>query len=93
MWYCSDGSLHWRTDRPSAEARITNVTENDNLEKFKRMFSEAGFDVRISGKEVQFNIKQTKKLLNWMGNPPDGMEYKWKYQDRKQYDEEKKKVK
>jgi hypothetical protein len=85
MWYCSDGSLHWRPNREKAEARITNVTENDNLEKFKIMFQKAGFDVRVSGKEIQFNIEQTSKLLEWMGEPPDGMEYKWKYKDKSEY--------
>jgi hypothetical protein len=93
MWYCSDGSLHWRSDRGKAEARITNVTENDDLEKFKKMFSEAGFDVRVGGKEIQFNIKQTKRLFDWMGEPPNGMEYKWEYENRDGYDEEKQKVK
>lgn len=93
MWYCSDGSLHWRSDAKKAEARITNVTENDNLKKFKKMFSEAGFDVRVGGKEIQFNTKQTERLLNWMGEPPSGMDYKWMYQDRESYEKKKEEVK
>lgn len=90
MWYCSDGSLHWRDERNKAEARITNVCDNDNLEKFQRMFSEIGFNVRVGGKEIQFDTQQTDELLNWMGNPPDGMEYKWENNDRSEYESSKK---
>lgn len=86
MWYCSDGSLHWRNDRNKAEARITNVTENNNLQKFKRMLRNVGIDCRFSGKEIQFNEKQTKKFLNYIGEPPSGMEYKWKWRNRRLYD-------
>lgn len=87
MWFASDGSLHWRGDRNKAEARITNVTEKDELSKFSRMFDSAGFDVRVGGKEIQFNIQQTKKLFSWMGKPPSGMEYKWQFDDRDKYEE------
>jgi hypothetical protein len=87
-WYAGDGSLNNNGSRFYLEIHCTN--ERTNKKKVEKYFSDIGIcvdrwrdDERESGSyrtSVIFNKNSTLELLEYMGDPPPGFEYKW---DRK----------
>jgi len=76
MWYCCDGSLVWSDDqRP--HARIYTENESGRLDVLTSYFHEHGIDAREYAGAVGFTADGTEELLDWMGEPPNGMQYKW----------------
>jgi len=76
MWYCCDGSLICsKKQRP--HARFYTKNENDRLDVLVDYFHQKGLDGRKYEGSVGFTAEETIKLLDWMGDPPPGMNYKW----------------
>mgnify|MGYP000267584302 CR=1 FL=1 len=74
VWYSCDGNLNNRQGR-KPYARISSVLFD--LDKVISSFEELGFNPSKTGDYVQFSSEDTLELLDWMGEPPSGMEYKW----------------
>lgn len=85
MWYCGDGNVNWDShNRAYCEIGCSN--ERTNEEKIVNIFENAGFDVTFKSGRIRF-YGNSKKFLNWMGSPPDGMRYKWQIKNRSSYDD------
>jgi hypothetical protein len=68
IWYCGDGHLQ---DGTTPRISTRSTYKSDEIE----LFEDAGFDVH-DNKHHYFSIPR-QNLFEWMGNPPDGFEYKW----------------
>lgn len=74
VWYCCDGSLS-----NVGEVRFYSENEKDRSEFIKRLFTSQSFSPPMqSGKMFRFRVDESEKLLDWMGEPLPGFEYKWK---------------
>lgn len=85
-WYCGDGSLS-----ESRTLFIGMSNEVGNEEKVESYFREVGLPLpnawhtqernigNRSGENhyARWNVEETKELLEYMGSPPPGFEYKW----------------
>jgi hypothetical protein len=89
-WYCGDGNL----DRPNLEtlprSRIAVASEYDNSSLLENLFKPTSFSPNVSRGEkkngrkwlsIDFSVKETAKLLRYMGNPAPGYGYKWEHPD------------
>ena len=76
MWYCCDGSLI-RSERQRPHARFYTSNESERLDVLVDYFKEQGIMARAYEGAVGFTADETEDLLEWMGPPPMGMEYKW----------------
>lgn len=85
VWYCCDGYLDWGKERANPVMRIAAENESDRPEYLKSLFKERGFDARFTGHSLYFTVEETKKVLNWMGGPAPGFEYKWVTENREKY--------
>lgn len=86
-WYSCDGSI----DSGSIEFGISNEISQE--EKLCKYFSNSGLPEPNSFKKtkradgsincvMRFTVSDSKKLLDYMGEPTSGFEYKWKYNER-----------
>lgn len=74
MWYVGDGSKDQRRDSPD----ICIYTRSENKKREANLLRDQGFDVRISSHNaIEFNQSESKKFLNWIGDPIPGFKYKW----------------
>lgn len=83
-WYCCDGGLHWK-DSGCCYATITCSNEIDRAGWLIGLFEDIGFEAGSSVHSITFREAETKRLLEWMGDPPPGFEYKWENVDEKRY--------
>lgn len=85
VWYAGDGNINWdKQKRGYCEIGCNN--ESEYKDKIISLFVNAGFKVSFSNGRVRL-YGESKDFLNWLGEPPNGMEYKWEIEDRKKYDE------
>lgn len=75
-WYVSDGGLCWNATN-TASATITTTNEMKRREYLESLFEDNGFSPTMSGTTLLFTREDTERLLDWMGDPPPGFEYKW----------------
>lgn len=87
IWYCDDGNLNWAGNGSSTRARITASSQINILDLLADKFGDVVCKPKISGGSLRFNVDETEELLDWMGEPPDGMEYKFCLESREKYDE------
>jgi len=85
IWYCCDGYLDWGKERANPVMRIASENESDRPEYLKSLFKERGFDARFTGNSLYFTVEESKKVLDWIGTPPPGFEYKWVTESREKY--------
>jgi hypothetical protein len=76
MWFVCDG---WLAKEASASPRIMFKVSNerDRTEFLIDLFDSAGFDVGFSRDAIQVPYAETRRMLEWMGHPPAGFDYKW----------------
>lgn len=89
VWYCDDGGLKWSEGASNALAHIHISSQPQALEHLKTEFKRHGIGctIRSNNDGLTFPVEETQKLLNWMGEPPKGMEYKWQNTSKAQYNE------
>lgn len=77
IWYVCDGTLtlYETSIRPWAVFYTSN--EGHRREYLKGLFEEVGFSPRFTDESVYFGVDETQSLLEWMGEPVPGFEYKW----------------
>jgi len=84
MWYVCDGGLKWSTSWPSVEFYTKN--ELNNIEHWVERFQSLGFKCRASSEGFTIPHSELNGFFEWLGDAPDGFEYKWQHQDREEYD-------
>jgi len=72
MWYVSDGTL-----RDSGRIQMGLKNEMDRKEYIESLFDDIGIDVNLSCWTLYFSFEATKKMFEFIGDPPMGMEDKW----------------
>lgn len=82
-WYVGDGSFH----KENKLITIYLSKEGNNKKKVENYFKEVDLPEpiwetyeRMDGSKsirIRWNLSGSKKLLNYMGEPPEGFDYKW----------------
>lgn len=86
VWYCDDGNLNWHeTGRPVS--KITATSQMNILESLANKFEDVVCRPKVSKGMLKFNVDETEELLQWMGEAPSGMEYKFCLESKERYDE------
>jgi hypothetical protein len=83
FWYISDGGLQWRDYMDVPRMRFAVRSQKDRGRYFERLFEEIGFNASMHNTQVAITTSQTQDLLDWMGEPIPGFEYKWCTTSRK----------
>lgn len=83
MWYISDGGVQPK----KGTVRIT-TTKSDRQDFLLGLFEDIGIEANYTSQEIRFNKKNSKKLLDYMGDAPPGFEHKWVLDDREEYEEQ-----
>lgn len=92
IWYCCDGHLNW-TEKGRPVAKITASSQIDQLdrladeleEKIEHSSLEIPTRPKVSGDDLVFNVSETEALMDWMGEAPNGMEYKFCTESMEKY--------
>lgn len=84
-WYISDGYLELGKGGRRARAGIKAHSERTRSRFITSLFNEIGLDPTFTQAEIRFSCDETEHLLNWMGEPPTGFEYKWEIASRERY--------
>lgn len=78
MLYVSDGRLKDdMRDNGKPTIGIKAVNEAENQKKIRKMFSPMDVFPRFSDNEIYFSVGDTEYLIEVIGSPPPGFEYKW----------------
>lgn len=78
MWYVTDGGLRQRkSEGANPRCAIACHNESSRPEYLISLFEECGFSPSFNGGALVFSVKESKRLLDWMGTPPRGFGYKW----------------
>jgi hypothetical protein len=86
FWYVCDGYLDvGRWGRPRIEIKTRN--ERERADFLVGLFEDVGFAPTYRRHELQFTCDETEALINWIGDPPPGFEYKWELDSIKRYHE------
>jgi len=99
-WYCSDGALSIK-GHGGSYMTLSLLNEIDNKDKVDRMFSRSNIQYskwitqdregnsshRGRSCRINFNQEQTEELLDYMGDPLPGFEYKWALKDVDKFDD------
>lgn len=76
-WYASDGGLGW-AERSVVPQLDFYTTKEEQCDYMAQWFEDSGFTPRINpGKSIYFPTAETEEILQWMGDPVPGFEYKW----------------
>lgn len=85
-WYCGDGT--WNNKSTNNYIQISMTNEIENTDKVDNLFEKIGLptpsnynilerDLGFLNCQAQFSVKDSEKLWEYMGEPPNGYEYKW----------------
>lgn len=86
MWYCGDGGLQWSKHSANGLASISCQAQIHREDYLVKLFDDIGLNPTINGPALLFSVGDTNKLLDIMGDPPPGFEYKWENSSREQYE-------
>lgn len=91
FWYLCDGYLdvgQW--GRPRLEIKARN--ERSRADYLVNLFEDIGFAPTYRRHELRFSCDETERLVEWLGDPPPGFEYKWATESIDRYHELKKRA-
>lgn len=75
-WYVCDGWLAREAgNRSRVMFKVTNEAHRPDY--LVDLFDRVGFEVGFSRNSIQVPADETERLLDWMGGPFPGFEYKW----------------
>lgn len=79
IWFVCDGGMRWSRDRPNPHGvLISAINESDKLEWLASFFENTPTKVdNIGDGTLYFYQENSKKFLQWIGDPIPGFEYKW----------------
>lgn len=75
LWYVTDGDWNYKNN----QFRITCSSQIHRDEYLKNLFNEFNFNPTISTDTIVFSVSDSKRLLEWIGEPISGYQYKWGY--------------
>lgn len=85
IWYCGDGGLNWSGEKYAyPEIRAINEGNRDNF--LEKLFDDTIFSPSSTNGSIRI-YSNADKFLDWLGDPPSGMEYKWENKNRNKYRE------
>jgi hypothetical protein len=85
FWYVSDGTVNWMRDY-SARVAFACQNEQDRPTYIRDLFSQAGLEVKRNQHMYYLSVEESRQLLEWMGDPVPGYEYKWEIDSRENYE-------
>lgn len=87
IWYCDDGGLIWSERANEGHAHIHASSQTQSMNRLVDEFNRHNIypTIREGNVGLDFTLEETEKLLEWMGEPPDGMEYKWSNKEKEVY--------
>lgn len=95
MWYIGDGGLIM-TQKHDFRGKVTIKSQNekDRGDFLVSLFEEVGFSPYFDKENARlvFSNSESSNLLDWMGGPPRGFEYKWEQDCYETYSKLKKEV-
>jgi hypothetical protein len=75
-WYCCDGNLNTHENRGTVRIGLSN--EFENKKKIESYFIKSGLPKPSWDKnQIWFRVGESEELLEYMGDPLPGFEYKW----------------
>jgi hypothetical protein len=78
MWYVCDGGITRHGNENCRDRVQFSVSNEDDREDYLcGLFNEHGFDPTLSHHLLRFGVDDSEKILEWMGDPLPGFEYKW----------------
>lgn len=79
MFFCGDGDkkVDHRESNRKPHIRFRADNELKNKQKVIDMFSNVGFDIMWTGKNIRVSVSESYRMWEYMGSPPPGFEYKW----------------
>jgi hypothetical protein len=83
IWYCGDGNINWDT-KSRGYVEIGCLNEKNNNKKIESYFNNHNIEGSFSSGRLRI-YSDSKKFLDWLGEAPSGMEYKWEINNRKRY--------
>lgn len=91
IWYCGDGGVWWKNGEFKG-IQIGAMNESWRTDYLKSLFGTLDFKVSVAKnghihiyENDATNENNATKMLEYMGDPPDGFEYKWCIDDREKY--------
>lgn len=84
-WYICDGNLHWRSSSQKCNVRIGCSNEMDRRDFIERILKEVGFNVSMHSHSANFSSLDTTRFFKYIGKSLPGFEYKWCYNNYKDY--------
>lgn len=88
-WYAGDGLLGWSngewSDAEYGHVEFAAQNEMDRPEFLMGMFRDLGFDPIMDEHKLRLRCEDSKRLLEMMGDPVPGYEYKWSIDDIETY--------
>ena len=85
MWYVSDGGLIRRGEGCPAPS-ISSHKESKSPNRVQQVFDQHGFDVADGPNfYIRGGPSEYRRFLEYLGEPPDGFEYKWAIDDVDRY--------
>lgn len=87
-WYVCDGTVNWMRDY-SAKVQFTSRNEQDREQFIIDLFDQAGFTVKRNQHMYYLSVRESESILDWMGDPLPGFEYKWEIDSRTKYEQKK----
>jgi hypothetical protein len=91
FWYACDGYLDFGDwGRPRAGIKARN--EQDRGAFLESLFDATPISPQYQRHELRFSCDDTERLIDWLGDPPPGFEYKWTLDSQAQYREYKRRA-
>lgn len=82
MWYVSDGGLRKPSgENKSCSAFITSRNEMDRPKFLESLFESSPVSPTYRDDSLRFTVSDTKRFLEWIGEPVPGFERKWEQID------------
>lgn len=78
VWYACAGSMNWDSRYPGARPHAS-LSAAGTVAESQRLISESTLDAdpTVSNGVVRFDVDETEHFLDWIGESPSGVEYKW----------------
>jgi hypothetical protein len=76
MWYVCDGSLV-KSDKQRPHSRIYTSKSEEEIQRLISLLDEGDIEPKQYKGSIGFTADGTEQFLDWIGEPPAGMEYKW----------------
>lgn len=85
MWYISDGGL-LTGEESTPVPSIASHKEMNTPNRVRRVFDQHGFEVSDGPNfRIKGGLSESRRFLEYLGEPPEGFEYKWAIDDTNRY--------